>query len=371
MKINIASPGRFHVMDLARELDKLGHDVRFYSFVPDRRAEKFGLRKECNASLFVFMAPFLVLSKVFKGRFMRQLSILVQDYLTGILMRRCDVFIAMSGNYVYALKKAKRKGAVIIIERGSKHILEQKRILESISSLKGKNPVSAFNVRRELAGYELADYISIASEHVKRSFVERNYPADKLFVNPYGVDLSMFTYRPNHVSKPYDVLMVGCWCYQKGCDLIVKAIKQTSYTLLHVGSIGDLEFPEDKQFCHIPPVDQSKLTDYYSQAKVLILPSRQDGFGMVLSQGVACNLPIIGSKDTGAEDLKRLVEHPEYVTIIKDYTPEALSEAIRIALDKYKKLDSASYAGSSIEKLSWAAYGERYQEMLQNIKTGG
>lgn len=30
MKINILSPGRFHVLDLARELDKNGFDVKFY-----------------------------------------------------------------------------------------------------------------------------------------------------------------------------------------------------------------------------------------------------------------------------------------------------------------------------------------------------
>lgn len=36
MKINILSPGRFHVLDLARELDKNGFDVKFYSFVPTK-----------------------------------------------------------------------------------------------------------------------------------------------------------------------------------------------------------------------------------------------------------------------------------------------------------------------------------------------
>lgn len=65
MRINIASPGRFHVMDLARELDRQGFDVRFYSFVPDRRVVKFGLRKQCNVSLFLWMAPLLLLTKYF------------------------------------------------------------------------------------------------------------------------------------------------------------------------------------------------------------------------------------------------------------------------------------------------------------------
>ena len=64
VKINIFSPGRFHVCDLARELDKHGFDVKFYSFVPTKRAMKFGLPKSCSASLFWPMVPFLVLERV-------------------------------------------------------------------------------------------------------------------------------------------------------------------------------------------------------------------------------------------------------------------------------------------------------------------
>ena len=43
IKVNIFSPGRFHVCDLARELDKNGFDVKFYSFVPAKRAEEVQL----------------------------------------------------------------------------------------------------------------------------------------------------------------------------------------------------------------------------------------------------------------------------------------------------------------------------------------
>lgn len=57
-KINILSPGRFHVLDLARELDKNGFDVKFYSFVPTKRAMRFGLPKHCSASIFVLMIAF-------------------------------------------------------------------------------------------------------------------------------------------------------------------------------------------------------------------------------------------------------------------------------------------------------------------------
>lgn len=149
IKINILSPGRFHVCDLARELDKHGFDVKFYSFVPARRAERFGLPCKCSASILPVIAPFLFIErKVFKNNgWAHRLRILIQDFVTGIYMRKCDICIAMTGDFVYAPKVAKRKGAIIIYERGSKYIMEQKKILESIPSLKDKNPVPAFKYK--------------------------------------------------------------------------------------------------------------------------------------------------------------------------------------------------------------------------------
>lgn len=368
LKINILSPGRFHVCDLARELDKNGFDVRFYSFVPARRAEKFGLPKRCSRSVIAVMAPFLFIQKCLIKRRSKFDAIVtkVQDYVTGIYMRKCDVCIAMSGSFVYSVKKAKRQGAAVILERGSKHILEQRRILESIPSLRGTKPVPDVNVKRELEGYEIADYIAIATQHVKESFLKYHYPEEKLFVNPYGVDLSIF--KPlSGVPKEYDVIMVGGWSYRKGCDLIIEVIKQTGLSFLHVGSIVDIGFPQEENFTHVDAVDQLKLIEYYHQAKIFILPSREEGLAMVQAQAIACNLPLVGSPDSGAVDLKNMVEYPEYITIIENYTIDAVIKGILEALANYKKLGSRRYAGNAIENLTWEAYGKRYAEFLNKI----
>lgn len=363
MKINILSPGRFHVLDLARELDKNGFDVKFYSFVPTKRAKQFGLPKHCSSSIFWYIAPFLALCKLFRGaQWSIQLRIWLQDRITALLMRKCDILIAMSGDFVVAPKKAKRQGATIIIERGSKHILEQKRILESIPSLKDKKPVPDANVKRELECYQFADYISVASLHVKRSFLQRNYPEDKIFVNPYGVDISMF--YPKKMEKKYDVIMVGAWSYQKGCDLIEDAINSVGCSLLHVGSIVDVPFPSGSLFTHVEPVNQTKLINYYNQAKVFLIPSRQEGLAMVQAQAIACNLPVIGSLDSGAEDLQKLVEEPKFVFIIKDYNVEAIEESIKEALAAQNTLGEKKYAGNAEANLTWEAYGKRYANFL-------
>lgn len=372
MKINILSPGRFHVCDLARELDKNGFDVKFYSFVPTRRVMKFGLPKRCSASLFWPMAPFLFVSKKMFPRqdWAAKMTTLFQDWLTSILMRKCDVCISMSGIFVRAPRRAKRQGAIVIIERGSKHICEQKRILDSIPSNKGKVTVPYWHIPRELECYDMADYISVASQHVVCSMEKFGFPKAKLFVNPYGVDLSMF-HPDSKEKKEYDVIMVGTWGYQKGCDLIVEAIKLSKYRFLHVGAVSDLPFPKnDDRFTHVDTVDQSELIKYYNKAKVFVFPSRQDGFGMVLSQAVACNLPIVGSKDCGAPDLEGMVELPEYIRIIEEYTPQAVLDAINDSIKNYERLDGQIYAGNAVDMLTWKAYGFRYSKFINNVVRG-
>lgn len=281
-------------------------------------------------------------------------------------MRKCDILIAMSGDFVFAPKKAKKNGSIIIYERGSKHILEQKRILENIPSLKNKCPIPKINVKRELESYKLADYIAIASDHVRKSFEKYNYPSNKLFLNPYGVDLSMFKPLPNE-QKIYDIIMVGGWSYRKGCDLIIDAIPKTNYSFLHVGGLVDLPFPTSTQMTHIPPVDQSILIQYYNKAKICILPSREEGLAMVQAQAIACNLPLIGSKDSGAEDLKKMVSHPEYITILSDYSANALISAINETMKKYNSMKELSYAGNMINNLTWEAYGKRYADFINKI----
>ena len=361
MKINILSSGRFHVLDLARELDDLGYDVRFYSYVPTKRAMKFGLRKECSYSLFFIMLPFLCIARLFP--FLNRYVIVMQDYLSAWLMRPCDVLIAMSGNYIYSLKYAKAKfNAKIIIERGSKHILEQKRILEDIPSLKGTRAVPDTHVKREMESYDLCDYITIPSEHVRKSFVERDCPENKLFVNPYGVMFSDF--YPMSKESNYDVIMVGSWCYRKGCDLLIQACEELKLKLLHVGAIADMNFPSSDCLVHVDPVDQFELVKYYAQSKIFVLPSREEGLALVQSQALACGLPIVCSQHTGGRYIANITGLNQWVFEMEVYSVEALKTEIVKALNF---CEIKNVAELELSNLSWKAYGMRYKSFLDKV----
>lgn len=165
----------------------------------------------------------------------------------------------------------------------------------------------------------------------------------------------------------YDVLMVGGWSYRKGCDLIIEALRASNLRFLHIGGIVDIEFPSLPNFTHKDAVDQRILVEYYQKAKIALLPSREEGLAMVQAQAIACNLPLVGSEDSGAEDLKKMVEFPEYVTIIKDFTPSSVLDAINIALRHQKAMKCLFYAGNVINNLTWEAYGKRYSNFINDV----
>lgn len=369
MIINIAASHRFHLLDLARELQDLGHDVMFYSYVPKKRVMSFGLKSKHICSLFLPMLPFLALVRLTKGSdFALRILNLALDYTMAWFMRPCEVYIGLGTVYKKSFFDAKRKyGALTIMEWGSKHIEEQQKILSKITGIRHQAP---YFTERTKQGYDTVDYISVASDHVRESFEERGFKSERILQNPYGVDLSMF--GPTTIAKhPYDVLMVGGWSYRKGCDVLAKVCQDKNWKLLHVGPIVDMPFPAADGMKHIDAVNQKELRKYYSQARVFALPSREEGLAMVQAQAIACGLPLVCSKDTGGRDLRQFVDNPEWIVEIEELSDESLASGIATALTiAGTQFGERKYARNIDAGISWRRYGKRYVENLIEIGRG-
>lgn len=362
MKINIASTHRFHLLDLARELEKQGHNVIFYSYVPAKRCNQFGLNKK-NCYSFTWLAlPFLLLEKILPQCIkINRLRNIVIDYYMSLFMKPCDIYICLGSVYKHSIIKAKAKyRAITILEWGSKHIIEQLTMFNRL------NTYPQYNLKRELEEYKLVDYISIATDHVKESFIKHNIPASKLLVNPYGVDLTQF--HPTKLNNNFDIIMVGGWRKEKGCDLLIEACRKYKFSLLHVGALVNMKFPQDTNMKHYDAVNQCELIKYYSQAKVFALPSRAEGLAMVQAQALACGLPIVCSKETGGRDLRDLLTDKKWIIEMEDLTSEELGRCITEAI-KLSNIQNGirDYAQNDINKFTWEAYGKRYDKALKTI----
>ncbi len=363
LRIAIATGGRFHVLDLARELDALGHEVRFYSYVPKKRAQQFGLPARCHVSLLPLVAPLVAWEKLLPKVMPEQREAALHVALNRAIIARldqCDVFIGMSGLILEAALFAKSKfGARIYVERGSRHILSQARILEQIP---GAPTPTRFAIERELASYNLADRIAVASGHVLDSFLDEDASlAPKLFKNPYGVDLEQFPLRKPPFSGPPTILFVGGWTYQKGADVLSLALERLpGVRLIHVGPSGEVSFPTSERFLHYNAVPQWRLSEFYAQAHAFVLASRQEGLALVQLQALASGLPLVCTDHTGGVDLGLTPALAARIQVVANGDSEALARAISFALEN----DIAPLAESDRQLLSWRGYATRYAREL-------
>jgi alpha-maltose-1-phosphate synthase len=370
MRIAIASAGRFHLLDLARELDRLGARVRFYSYVPWRMARRFRLPWRCHVGLLPFMFP-LVLADRFAPNvapnLLEKLTCYALDLLVILRLRRCEVFICMSGIYLWAAKYARwRYGARIHLHRSSRHILSQRDILSKIPDAR---QVSDFIVARELAGYDLCDQIIVPSQHVAESFSPWPQHAAKIFLNPLGVDLDDFptSVRPRE-DAPAIVLFVGQWSFRKGVDVLVEAIASLPFCrLIHVGALSDAPFPQGPQFIHHDRVPQTQLPQFYRDAHIFVLPSREDGFGVVLSQALASGLRVVCTDRTGGPDLARFDGVEEFIKIVPPDDVDALREAIQASVSETLGPQKAKRISvDARQTLSWTGYATRDLQFIRS-----
>lgn len=368
-KIVIATTMRFHLVDLARELDKLGENVFLFSIVPRKRLMEFGLRKDIIHSMFFPLFLFIALDRIFSHSFfVHRLYFQVVDLYVSFFVRKADLFIGLGTAYNRCFKVAKKRGIQTIMEWGSKHIDVQQEILKKINAPINKE----YYNKRSKEIYEIADYIAIPSKHVSESFIKKNISKNKLLINAYGVDLNNFPPTRIEQDDVFDLIFVGRWSLRKGCDYLEWFCRQRPrYRVLHVGGIEDgFQFPKLPNLIHHPAVREQELTYQYKRARVFILLSREEGLSLVQCQALASGLPIICTKDTGGEDLKQYIDAPEYIHVLENLELDTIEKAIQESLLQSEKLPEFRMVSTSYENLSWHAYALRYKNNIDKIMKG-
>jgi len=286
--------------------------------------------------------------------------------------KECDLFVGFASFSLESIREAKKAGCTTVLERGSSHILHQRKLLEEEFSLFGmKFQMPDKLVERQLKEYEETDYISVPSNFVLNSFLEMGFPKNRLFKIPYGVEIKIFP-KIEKQDKIFRVIFVGILSLQKGIPYLLEAFKRLNLPnaeLLLVGTV----FPEIKPilrryqgwFRYLGYIPQEKLHQFYSNSSVFVLPSLQEGFGMVLGEAMSCGLPVITTTNTGGNEI---IRNGIDGFIIPIRNIDALKEKI---LFFYENEEARIAMGSSgaeyIKNFTWDRYGENIVENYERL----
>jgi len=380
--------GVFHHFNLARELERRGHLERVYSTWPWNRLKREGLEHR-----LVETFPWLHVAEYAVGRSPVDLRWLGDQlgYANALafdrwtekrlkrLEQRPDALIGISGSSLSSGAWLQQEGGVFICDRGSTHQRYQQQIVEEEYAIWGVTlPVSdERDTIREEAIYLQANAITVPSSFVARSFVEMGVPAEKVFTIPYGVRLENFRPVGEAAEGEFNVLFAGAPGLRKGVPYLLQAFSNLNHPKKTLRIAGYVQENLKAALKRLPlehveflgPIPQAELVELMSRSHVLVLPSIEEGLALVQAEAMACGCPVIGSTNTGGDDL--YTDGVEgFIVPIRDQ--QAITDRMQLLADDPDLRQRMRAAGLRRVQLlgGWTTYGDRWEELLLRL-TGG
>ena len=265
------------------------------------------------------------------------------DWIASRLLEtgRYDFFHSWSGDCLQSLRVAKRKKIPSLIEIPTWHRdrATGKVGAEKVRSTSGASWKSRLLLDRErfIEEYDLASLVVVLSEKAAETFRVRNFPENKLFYLPRGVDVDRF--KPGKQPPKFRAIFSGALIERKGIHHLLEAwhrLNLKDAELWLVGAVHEEAKPHLKKFWRDNIKTVGFVRDpenYLNQGTVHVFPSQWEGSAKVTYEAAACGLPQITTREAGdvvrdgiegiivqpgdvdaiASALEHLYHHPEIV----------------------------------------------------------
>jgi glycosyltransferase involved in cell wall biosynthesis len=213
---------------------------------------------------------------------------------------------------------------------------------------------------------ERADVVCTPTRAVADVVIDRlGLAEEKIAVTPLGIDLAWFTARPpsetmrRRIGLPKEYLLfVGAAGPRKALDWLLKAHANTPdlppLVLAGPGHIGN-----DGSVQSIGYLSDVDLRSVVAGASALVLPSRDEGFGLPVLEALACDVPVVCSDVPALREVASghatLVPFGEVEAMGAALT-EALSTSIDAPALAARRTYAAGFTWRRTAELTVAAY---------------
>jgi len=340
MKISIAATNPCHLFPLALELDRLGALGCYYSGYPAWKLAApaaMPVRTHSFRTTVVYGALKTVPAAL---RPSPRALFLWQDHgfdaWVGRNLEPCDFLHAMPGQALRAFSRARKLGVATVLNHATGPVREWVRIMAPEYERAGLRledvcPYDDAYFSREATEYELADFHCAASTVVRDQLIATGIPPNRIWLAGYGADPAIFHAKDRGAPRGFRILFAGQLGLRKGLRTLLEAVascKRPDWELHFYGgeapeAAGDLAaYRGSTPMTRHGSVSQPELAEAMRQASVLVLPSLEEGFGLVIPQALNCGAPCIVSDRVGGKDL---IRHHENGSIFPCNASEALA----------------------------------------------
>jgi glycosyltransferase involved in cell wall biosynthesis len=260
-----------------------------------------------------------------------------------------------------------------LVERSGAHPVSAHRTLADEYARFGlRFPKSSRLVEsRAVQEFTEADVVCIPSQFVWRTMVERGVPESKLRQVHFGFAPERFAPDPtSKTDRTFRVIFVGTLSLQKGVQYLLEAFRLLNLPDAELVLVGG-EFKDSQSFLpryeglyrRVAFVPHDQLPALYNNSSVFVLPSLQDGFGMVVYEAAACGLPLIISENVGAEIRPG---QDGYVVPIRDSVAIA-DKLLSLYRDEPLRRAMGESARQYVQQFTWQAYHAEMASLYRDL----
>ena len=247
----------------------------------------------------------------------------------GKLAEGVDVVHVWPLGALQTLRTATRLGIPTVLERPNAHTRFVYEVVAAECERLGitlppdhEHAYNAEILRHEEEEYQLADYLLCPSDFVVKTFLDQGFSEEKLLRHTYGYDPSVFS--PPELNRRersgLTVLFAGVAAVRKGLHLALEAWlgspASTNGTFLIAGEFVPAYRERLSELLSHPSVQalghRTDLPDLMRSCDVLVLPSLEEGYGLVCveAMGSGC-VPLVSDACTEVcRHMENALVHP-------------------------------------------------------------
>lgn len=293
-------------------------------------------------------------------------------------MSEVDVVIGFDTSSLIAMEMAARTGIPYVLDQSIAHPLLKEKVYSELrdryplwqQDLLAKDPMDVIHEQEEHA---LAKRIVVASTFTKLSLVKYGVPESKIRVNPYGVSENFFIECAPRKTNKVRWLYLGLLGARKGLPFLLDVWK--SYRLFDTSELwlaGPANQLARESIEGVPGVKYlgrltgSEVPAVMSSCDGLVFPSFFEGFGQVILEAMAAGLPVLTTEATAGPDI---IDTGKDGMVIPTGNTAMWGEAMsELSKDRVKMAEMGRLAVQKARKFTWEAYGDRWKEILQEIR---
>jgi glycosyltransferase involved in cell wall biosynthesis len=202
--------------------------------------------------------------------------------------------------------------------------------------------------------------------------VRRMAPASAPLVAPMPAATELFS--PGGQRDGRLLLFVGRFNSQKGARFLLDAVAgmREEVRLRLIGDGPDAEALRrqaeglgiSSRLEWLPPQPQHALAGHYRQASVVVVPSIEEGLGMVAVEAQLCEAPVVASASGGLPDV---IDDGRTGVLVPPVAPEALARALDALVAQPSRASALGQAGRRTALATFApeAVAARYADIYR------